>query len=562
MREQGRPRLPLASFLGQFVPGCVGRDASKTSIDYVAHLRKMKLCAMSLAMLESGIYSDVPDPAAARLLRMTFPSKRSETWTRLTGTMLDILVVGGGIVGSGVARDAAMRGLRAGLVEQRDFAAGTSSRSSRLLHGGLRYLEQGRLGLVHQASVEKKTIHRIAPHLSEPLGFMFPAYRGEGRPLWQLRAGVKIYDLLCGGRNFQPSRGFSRAETRQMLPALKAENLLGAVRYFDALTNDSRLVIDTLRSAEWHGAALLNYAGFRDARREGDVWRCEIDDQVTGADHTVRARTIVNATGPWADKVPHSGVKLRLSKGIHIVIDGARLPLPSAVVITEGKRILFVLPWGERVIIGTTDTDYRAAPEAVAVEPGDVDYLLRTANEFFPAVALRKFDIVSTWAGVRPLIANPDGSPSDVSRAHQIRCPEPGWWDIAGGKLTTYRLMAEQAVDQIVKHLGAAAKPCRTASEPLLQPEQAGTFSSICPGPPSREAVEHYVRHEWALRLEDVLVRRGGWHYYDRLTIPVVERVAGWMAGVANWSPQKQRVELEAWRANSSFVRVPSVRES
>ena len=247
--------------------------------------------------------------------------------SRLADQPLDVLVIGGGIVGSGVARDAAMRGLRVGLVDQHDFAAGTSSRSSRLLHGGLRYLEQGRVGLVHEASVEKKTIHRIAPHLGEPLGFVFPAYRGEGRPLWQLRIGVKLYDLLCGGRNFQPSRGFSREETRQMLPDLREEKLAGAVRYFDALTNDARLVIDTLRSAERYGATVVNYTRFKDARREGSLWICELEDRSrpaaflsapgarpkSGAITTIRARTIVNATGPWADKLPHSAVKLRLS---------------------------------------------------------------------------------------------------------------------------------------------------------------------------------------------------------------------------------------------------------
>ena len=299
-------------------------------------------------------------------------TQRDEAYRRLTSEPLDVLVVGGGIVGSGVARDAAMRGLRVGVVDQHDFAAGTSSRSSRLLHGGLRYLEQGRIGLVHEASVEKKMLHKIAPHLAEPLGFVFPSYRGEGRPMWQLRIGVKLYDLLCGGRNFQPSRGFSRAETRAMLPDLEEKNLAGSVRYFDALTNDARLVLDTLRSAGRSGAVVVNYARFHDAQRTSEGWTCQLEDRATGNRCQVRTRTIVNATGPWADKVPHSAVKLRLSKGIHIVIDRSRITLPSAVVITEGKRILFVLPWGERVIIGTTDTDYRGLPENVTVDASDV----------------------------------------------------------------------------------------------------------------------------------------------------------------------------------------------
>lgn len=484
-------------------------------------------------------------------------SKREQALRSLAATPLDLLVVGGGIVGAGVARDAAMRGLRVGLVDQYDFASGTSSRSSRLLHGGLRYLEQGRVGLVHEASVEKKTIHKIAPHLGEPLGFVFPTYR-DGRPLWQLRIGVKLYDLLCGGRNFQPSRGFTRDETLAMLPALDPHDLRGSVRYFDALTNDSRLVIDTLRSAERHGATVLNYVQFKDAVRSGNEWRCELADRAspgaTPASLTVRARTIVNATGPWADKVPHSSVKLRLSKGIHIVIDRKRLTIPSAVVITEGKRILFVLPWGDRIIIGTTDTDYRGAPENVAVDAPDVAYVLRTVNEFFPTLALRESDIISSWAGIRPLIANPDGSPSDISRAHQIKTPEPGWWDIAGGKLTTYRLMSEQAVDQIVKHLGAPAAPCRTADEPLLPDAAATNYSGIVPPPVTRAAVEHYVRHEWARRLDDLLLRRSGWHYYNRQTDATLAQIAGWMADACGWSPAQRDSELEAWRHAATFA--------
>jgi glycerol-3-phosphate dehydrogenase len=337
---------------------------------------------------------------------------RNTALARLTEKPLDVLIVGGGIVGSGVARDAAMRGLRVGLVEQQDFAAGTSSRSSRLLHGGLRYLQQGRVGLVHEASVEKKTVQKIAPHLAEPLGFLFPAYRGEGPPLWQLRIGVKIYDLLCGGRNFEPSRGFSRGETQRLLPNLRDANLAGAVRYFDALTNDARLVIDTLRSAERHGGTLINYTKFHDARREGSEWACEIEDRLGSRRATIRARAIVNCTGPWADQVPHSAVKLRLTKGIHIVIDRTRLPVPSAVVITEGKRILFVLPWGERIIIGTTDTDYRGDPEDVSVDAADIAYLSKTVNQFFPTVKLSEADLVSSWAGCRRRQA--DDLPPDV----------------------------------------------------------------------------------------------------------------------------------------------------
>ena len=316
--------------------------------------------------------------------------QRHQMLASLTEAPLDLLVIGGGIVGAGVARDAAMRGLRVGLVEQRDFAFGTSSRSTRLLHGGLRYLAQGRIGLVREASLEKKTLHRIAPHLADPLGFVFPTYRGSGWPLWQMRIGVKVYDLLCSGRNLGKSSAMSKAQVAAVIPKLKADGLTGAVRYYDGLTNDARLVLDTLRSATNHGGIVLNYCRFVDAAREADGWSCQLKEQLgpdcspgfglpgstppiadrlkpglqtgglAGRTFSVQARAIVNATGPWADGLPHSRVKLRVSKGIHLVVPRSRLPVLDAVVITEGKRLLFVIPWGERLIVGTTDTDFRA----------------------------------------------------------------------------------------------------------------------------------------------------------------------------------------------------------
>lgn len=479
---------------------------------------------------------------------MTDPAPRSQTLARLSHEAFDVLVIGGGIVGSGVARDAAMRGLRTALVDRHDFAFGTSSRSSRLLHGGLRYLEQGRVALVREASLEKCVLREIAPHLSEPLGFVFPGYRKNGRPLWQLRLGVKIYDLLCNGRNFGPSRGYTSAETLRMLPGLNRDGLIGAVRYFDALTNDARLVLDTLRSAARAGATLSNYTRVASAERHGTGWQCALHDGQDNRTLTVRARVIVNATGPWAEGLGESAVKLRLSKGVHIVVDRRHLPVTDAVVITEGKRILFVIPWGDRLIIGTTDTDHRGAPEAVSVNEADTAYILKAVKEAFPSVSLGESDIISSWAGLRPLIANTDGTPSDISRAHQILSPRPGWWDVAGGKLTTYRLMAEQTVDRLVEHLRLPAKVCRTAREPLLPPEEA-RFSGIQPPAFAYESVAHFIRREWAASLEDVMIRRSGWHYYHADAASRAETVAGWMSDIAGWSTQQTRDQLAAYLA-------------
>src|SRR4051812_48483873 len=220
----------------------------------------------------------------------------------LSDSVLDVLVVGGGIVGSGVARDAAMRGLRTAIVEQADFASGTSSRSSRLLHGGMRYLAQGRVGLVWEASSEKRVIGHIAPHLAQPLAFIFPGRKGTSWSRWKLAIGAKIYDLLCGMRNFGSSRVLSRDETIRLLPGVNTENLTGAVRYFDGLTNDARLVIDTVRSAAMHGAAAVNYVRVTESKPSGNLWHCTLEDVETGTTYTVRTRTIVNATGPWSDR--------------------------------------------------------------------------------------------------------------------------------------------------------------------------------------------------------------------------------------------------------------------
>ncbi len=462
---------------------------------------------------------------------------------------LDILIIGGGIVGAGVARDAALRGLRVGLAEQADFASGTSSRSSRLLHGGIRYLAQGRVGLVREASVEKTILHTIAPHLAEPLAFIFPTYRGLGWPLWQLRIGVKIYDLLASGRNLGSSTSFGETATQERLPGLRALGLRGAVRYFDGFTNDARLVVDTLRSASAAGAHIANYLRHTSARYEGGLWHCALEDRITGEPLVLTARAVVNATGPWADLLPQSSVHLRLTKGIHCVVDRERFGFDDAVVITAGARILFVIPWGERTIVGTTDTDYSGPPEAVRVEEADIRYLLKAIREFFPSVSLEPGDLVSSWAGLRPLLADPHGNPSDISRSHEIRNPQPGWWDVAGGKLTTYRLMAEQAVSRIVHSARLTAGPCLTATTPLLPGSPA---PATVPPPFSREAVEHACREEWARHIGDVMIRRTGWQHYHRAAAELARKVGLWMGELHGWSPMQATAEWARYEAEVS----------
>lgn len=485
-------------------------------------------------------------------MKTSTQNSRATAIEALSNKPLDLLIIGGGIVGSGIARDAAMRGLRVGLVEQYDFAFGTSSRSSRLLHGGLRYLAQGRVGLVHEASVEKKVVHHIAPHLADPLAFVFPTYSdNRDWKLWQLKIGVKIYDLLCGGRNLGASTWLNKKQALQKVTGLAEKNLNGAVRYYDGLTNDARLVLDTLRSAAKSGAMLLNYCKFENAKFVSGEWVCQLTDnsaQPIGQPFEVRARSIVNATGPWADGLPHSAVKLRLTKGIHLVVDRKQLNVPDAIVMTEGKRILFVIPWGIRTIVGTTDTDYNGPLEKVSANAEDIAYVLNIANQFFPNAKLMEQNVIASWAGLRPLIANPNGKPSDISRSHQIKTPEPFWWDVAGGKLTTYRLMAEQTVDQIVKKLGGNFSDCRTATEPLLPRSEIDGISGIVPPEFGREAVEHFCANEWAQNLDDVMIRRTSWHYYFKDAAERAEQVAGWMSEILGWSDEEKGAQINRYK--------------
>ena len=481
---------------------------------------------------------------------------RTQIKQQLAATPLDLLIIGGGIVGAGIARDAAMRGLRTGLVEQYDFAFGTSSRSSRLLHGGLRYLAQGHIGLVREASREKHVLQKIAPHLTQPLAFVFPTYRGTLWPRWKLGIGVKIYDWLCGHGNLGKSSTLSIKQTLDILgrgqAALETSGLTGAVRYYDALTQDARLVLDTLRSASRHGALVCNYMRMNEASKIGETWHCRCStstDATAESGFDIQARCVVSAAGPWAGKLPRNTLGLRLTKGVHVVIERQRLPVPDAVVLAEGSRILFAIPWGERVILGTTDTDYKDTAEKalaeVQAEAQDIAYILAVVNKTFPQARLCEQDVRSTWAGLRPLIANPkNGAPSDISRSHEIIMSEPGWLEAAGGKLTTYRLMAEQSVDMIERYLLARTSACHTAAEPLLAKEELDVFSSIVPPAVTRAAVEHYCRNEWAVKLNDIMLRRGGWLHYVPDQQAVARQVAEWMAEILGWDERRLQDEI------------------
>ncbi|HXF95366.1 MAG TPA: glycerol-3-phosphate dehydrogenase/oxidase, partial [Gemmatimonadales bacterium] len=375
---------------------------------------------------------------------------------------VDLLVIGGGITGAGIARDAALRGIRTAIVEKGDWGSGTSSNSSRLVHGGLRYLEQRDFGLVFEASRERRVLLRVAPHLVRPLAFLFPVYRGARVPAWRLRAGLWLYDLLSLFRNVKSHRWLRPRRVRREEPALRDRDLVGAALYYDAQTDDARLVLATVRSAARAGALAANYAEVVSlAKPDGRVRGATVRDLLTGETRTVRALVVVNATGPWADAVrrlddPRAEPLLRPTKGAHVAVPRARIGHRHAVTMFSpiDGRVMFVLPWGELSYVGTTETDDAGSPDDVRVTADDVVYLLRSANAYFPNARLGPADVVSTWAGLRPLVvAAGDLPPGAVPREHRIVESPAGLVTIAGGKLTTYRVMAQDVVDLVARRL-------------------------------------------------------------------------------------------------------------
>lgn len=385
----------------------------------------------------------------------------------------DILIVGGGIVGAGAARDAAMRGLKVVLVEQADLASGTSSRSSKLVHGGLRYLQQGEFSLVFEAVSERRVLMEIAPHLVNPLGFLFPLYKDGKLGPFTLNLGMWLYDGLSLFRSPKIHKNLSARDAMEEEPGLAREGLRGAPLYYDCSTDDARLTLETALDAEARGAELHTWTRVVSLLRDADgrVVGARVRDVHTGVERDVEARAVVNATGPWTDSVRSANADkppiLRTTKGVHLVVPRERLPLRHAVVCNhpDDRRVLFAIPWGDRSYIGTTDTDYEGDPADVACTASDVAYLMACMARYFPGARLGPEDVIATWAGLRPLIAS-TGTASSVSREHEIFVDADGLITIAGGKLTTYRKMAAEVVDRAVAMLrltGGLQKPLSEA---------------------------------------------------------------------------------------------------
>ena len=408
---------------------------------------------------------------------------RTEHWNALGRGTWDLLVIGGGITGAGVARDAAGRGLRVALVDAGDIAHGTSSRSSRLIHGGLRYLETFDFRLVFEASAERRRLLALASHLVHPLPFLFPVFRKGPVGRRKLQAGMWLYDGLSLFRNIARHRMLSRKAVAEAEPALRTEDVVGAALYYDASVDDARLALANARGAHEAGAAVVPHAEVIGFLRDGArVTGARIRDGIGGGVAVVRARVVLNATGPWSDAVrrladPRAKPRLRTTKGVHIMVPRERLGNRNAITFRSpvDGRVMFVLPWGDFSYVGTTDTDYRGAPSDVRADAEDVRYLLESANSIFPAAKLTDADVVSTWAGLRPLLAplETDGgrSESATSREHEIWQDRGGLLNIAGGKLTTYRVMASEAADEAARILrerdGVESGKSRTEDLPL-----------------------------------------------------------------------------------------------
>lgn len=387
-------------------------------------------------------------------MERSFPALESRTF--------DVLVVGGGITGAGIARDAAMRGLAVAIVEKNDWASGTSGRSSRLIHGGIRYLEHGDIAMVRESVREREILIRIAPHLVKPLEFTWPVYDGARLPRWKLRAGLMLYDLLAGSRRVRRHRGLSRGETLANEPRLRQQGLDGGAAYFDAATDDEALTLATLGSAVELGAVAVNRALMEkptttSGRADGAIVR---DMAGTGVAR-VSSRIVVSATGPWQAKG---------TKGSHVVVPRSRVDNHSAVTLVspDDGRVMFVLPSGDRAIVGTTDIYTDESPDDVEASEPEIEYLLRAANYYFPDAKLARGDVLETWAGIRPLATAPAGArPSSISREHQISLDTSGVVVVTGGKLTTYRFMAAEVVDEVEKRLGRAVRRAPTDETPL-----------------------------------------------------------------------------------------------
>lgn len=382
---------------------------------------------------------------------------RSNNIQQIKSESFDLLIIGGGITGAGIALDAASRGLKTALVEKSDFASGTSSRSTKLIHGGLRYLKQLEFALVKEVGSERAIVHRLAPHLVVPEKMLLPLYEKRGLGYWLTSIGLKIYDWLAGVKEADQRRMLTRPQTLAHEPMLKTDDVKGGAIYAEYRTDDARLTIGIIKLAVSNGARICNYTEATDFIYDLEkIVGIKASDKISNENFEIKATTVVNAAGPWVDELRslnHSkqGKQLHLTKGVHIVVPYHRLPVRQAIYfdVPDG-RMIFAIPRGRTTYIGTTDTDYQGDKNHVVTTREDAHYLIQAVNETFPSALLTSADIESSWAGLRPLIHEEGKSASELSRKDEIFESNSGLISIAGGKLTGYRKMAERVVDKVI----------------------------------------------------------------------------------------------------------------
>ncbi|MCA4132429.1 glycerol-3-phosphate dehydrogenase/oxidase [Arthrobacter sp. M4] len=530
--------------------------------------------------------------------------------TNEPGKELDILIVGGGVVGAGAALDAVTRGLSVGIVEARDWSSGTSSRSSKLIHGGLRYLEMLDFGLVQEALQERGLlIQRIAPHLVRPVPFLYPLTRR----FWErpyVGAGIVLYDTL--GITSGHSRGVPmhkhlfRRGTLRAAPSLKDEAFVGSIRYYDAQVDDARFVVNVVRTAAHYGAHAVNRMRVVDFLHEGErVVGAKVENQEDGSVFSVRAKQVVNATGVWTDETQamvtdRGQLKVRASKGIHLVVPRDRFQSTVGLILRTEKSVLFVIPWGRHWIIGTTDTDWNLDKAHPAASSKDIDYVLEHVNRVLKRPLTRE-DVEGVYAGLRPLLAGENESTAKLSREHVVAHPVPGLVVVAGGKFTTYRVMAKDAVNEATRAMDERVAASCTETIPLLGAEgfraawnrrvrfaeaygvhvarvehllnrygslatevldliaENPELSQPLPGADDYLAAEvvYATTHEGARHVHDVLTRRTriSIEAWDRgvSAVPVVAKLMG---GILGWSEAQREGEIRHYLARVEAERL------
>jgi len=527
-----------------------------------------------------------------------------------------VLVVGGGVVGAGVALDAVTRGLTTGLVEARDFGSGTSSRSSKLIHGGLRYLEQFNFSLVREALSERSILlQRLAPHLVRPVSFLFPLdHYGWERAY--VGSGVTAYDLLGfsmgQARGLPGHRQLTRRAALQLAPALKRSALKGAIVYWDAQVDDARYVVTLLRTAAGFGAHAASRTQVTGFLREGErVTGVRATDLETGTEVEIRAQQVVNATGVWTDEIQEmvggrGSINVRASKGVHLVVPRDRIHSSTGIILRTASSVLFVIPWGRHWILGTTDTDWALDKAHPAASRADIDYVLGQVNRVL-AVPLTRDDVEGVYAGLRPLLAGESESTSKLSREHTVAHPVPGLVMIAGGKYTTYRVMARDAVDAVAHGLDGKVAPSCTDQIPLAGADgyqalwngrhalakssglhvariehllhrygsMIGEVLELIAADPSlgkplagaddylRAEVVYAASHEGARHLDDVLARRthASIETWDR-GLSAADEAVTLMAGPMRWKSRQITRELENYRARVAAERASQEAET